>query len=189
MRAEQRRPARWIAWITSSFPVRQRASTRYAPRCERPRLWNGAGGEIRRHRKAAGKAHKARQAWGRPQPWTAEGGGARKREVLTVFRRRRNAVRWSRKGALRRKSRRHRFKPGQGLGRVVATRRKIRTVVGSRRRFAGNREAERVTRDRKVSRRRLIVPNGREADIAQGGGAPKLRLSFFCANQRRPPPL
>ena len=90
-------------------------------------------------------------------------------------------MRWSRKGALRRKSRRHRFKSGQGLGRVVATRRKIRTVVGSRRRFAGNREAERVTRDRKVSRRRLIVPNGREADIAQGGGAPKLRLSLFFA--------
>ena len=31
---------------------------------------------------------------------------------------------------------------------------------------------------------RLIVPNGREAEIAQGGGAPKLRLSLFLGAAR-----
>src|SRR5262245_23104278 len=36
------------------------------------------------------------------------------------------------------------FQPGQGWSRVVATRRKTRTVVGSRRRFMGNHGAERV---------------------------------------------
>jgi hypothetical protein len=44
----------------------------------------------------------------------------------------------------------------------------------------GNHGAERVVqRPKGLGERRLIVPNGREADIVQGGGAAKLRLSCF----------
>lgn len=82
-----------------------------------------------------------------------------------------------------------RFPPGQGKGRVVATRRKTRAKVRSRCRFVGNHGAVPKARDRKVSRRRTIVPNGREDDIAQGGGAPKLRLSCWAPPLTSHPPL
>ena len=83
-------------------------------------------------------------------------------------------MRRTRQGSLRHRSPPlTRFQPGQGKDRVVATRRKTRAEVRSPCRFMGNHGAAHVARDREVSRRRLIVPNGREGDIATGRRGPK----------------
>jgi hypothetical protein len=130
--------------------------------------WNGCGRRRRRNPTAPGskrEVHGARQARGRPLPWAAQGGGVSKRNVP-----RSGGFAAIPSGEVDRARRASSptaiwLQPGQGGSHVVATRRKTRTVVGSRRRFMGNHEAERVTREteRSLAVAGLIVPNGREA--------------------------
>ena len=141
----------------------------------------GASGEIRRFREAGGSLARARQARGRPLPWTAEGGGTSKRKhhglaALSQYREAEPTGCFARHipspiG----------FQPAKAEATSLQTRRKTRTAVG--RRAAAWETMWPCARPKRPKGLaiRLIVPNGREAEIAQGGGAAKLRLSCFGA--------
>lgn len=130
------------------------------------------------------KAHRARQAQGRSLPWAAEGGGgsaSAECHGLAVLPQYREAESTGY------------FAPqipslvgsssGQDRIRVVATRRKTRTGSDHAAAFVGNHRSR--ARDQETERSRGADRSSRTGvrlDIAQGGGAAKLRLSCFYAS-------